>query len=310
MVRRTLIILVMFSTLLSYCHNQAQAQTVTIPFQLRVNLIVLKITINGISKSFILDTGASSTVIDSKTADELGLAKIGKGEAVVAGTQIPVSIVQVDSIGIDSVVLHDFLCGAANIRNIKALLGEDISGVLGFDFLSKFKITIDYLAKRLIFDLYQGIPGDTIAVIGDTCWIPKFGKVIKPELSWEFSTDTPQRQIRLILYNTQVTGTVQIQDHELQGIPLKSAIPFIEQSLRTQIEGYETIKDTTSELEGREIYVLEYEGREEGTNLRFKHIFIKVKDNLFSITCYAPTSLFALLEQDFEKIIHSIQFAE
>jgi len=110
-----------------------------------------------------------------------------------------------------------------------------------------------------------------------------------------------------------MTGTAQIQDHELAlgGIPsLESVMPQIEQQLRSQISEFEKISGTTSQLKGKEVYVLEYKGWQEGTNLRFKHIFVKVKGNLFCIQCYAPISVFALLRQDFDRIIDIIQFAK
>lgn len=302
----------MFCLLAFHCEAQTKVRTATVDFQLRVNLIIVKVTVNGVSKNLVLDTGASSTVIDNETADQLGLKRIGEADAIVGGGKIRVLMLQVDTIRIDSLVLHDFICGAADIGSIKLLLGEDISGVLGFDFLSKFKITIDYQGRRILFNLYEEIPGDTTGIVGDTCWIPKFGNIVKPGPSWEFSTGTPHRQIKLILYNTLMTGTAQIQDHELAlgGIPLESIMPQIEQQLRSQISEFEKISGTTSQLKGKEVYVLEYKGWQEGTNLRFKHIFVKVKDNLFCIQCCAPISVFALLRQDFDRIIDIIQFAK
>jgi len=310
MLKKALIVMVMCSLLVCYFQDCTQAEPVKVKFQLRVNLIVLKITINGVSKNFILDTGASSTVINSKTADSLHLAKVGEAEAVVFGTKILVSIVQVDSIGIDSIVLHDFTCGATNIGNVKALVGEDISGVLGFDFLSKFKTTLDYCKKLITFDRCQTDTEKTICA-GDSAIVPGFGIVKRPDSSWECTTEGPIRQIKVLFSNTEVTGTVQIQDHEIRGVTsLESVIPSFELQLPGQIKNFKKLSGKTGKLGDKEDYILEYTGEEEGVVLKFRHIFINVKENLFSIICYAPVSIFPEIEPDFNKIINAIQFEE
>ncbi len=313
MLKRILIISAIFSALASYYPDHAQAQSVTVNLQHRVNLIVVEITINGIAKNFILDTGASSTVIDSKTAEELSLTEVGKGEAVVAGTKISVSMVQVDSIGIGSIILYEFLCGATDISNLKGLLGRDIAGVLGFDFLSKFKLTLDYCNKQITFDKCQVVPSEPICA-EDSAIIPEFGIVRIPNDFWECTTDTPMRQILVAFYNTKFSGlaaTLQIQDHEIKGVAsLESVVPAFELQLKSQIKNFEKLSGRTSKLGDKEIYLLEYKGSEQGIALKFKHIFLMVKDNLFSIICYAPIETFDPLEQDFDELLTNIQFEE
>lgn len=310
MFKRGLTLLFTFWAFIFYVQVGIQAQTATVGFEYRANLIMLEVTINGVPQKLILDTGASTTVIDDKTAEELNLERSGQIDAVVAGTQIRASMVLIDSIGINGMARDSFLCAAANIGNIKVLVGEDVSGLLGCDFLGKFKVSIDFRAKFIAFDSYEKTPDDTIAIIGDTCWIPEFGRVIKPGPSWMFSTEAPLHQIKLILYNTEVTGTAQIQDHELRGIPLQSAAPYLEQSLKGQLKNYEKIGDAAGQLGEKDIYLLEYKGWDQGENLRFKHIFVKVRDSLFSINCFAPISQFAPLEDDFEKLINRIRFVD
>lgn len=313
MLKRILIISAIFSALASYYPDHAQAQSVTVNLQHRVNLIVVEITINGIAKNFILDTGASSTVIDSKTAEELSLTEVGKGEAVVAGTKISVSMVEVDSVGIDGIVLYEFLCGAADISNLKGLLGEDVIGMLGFDFLSKFEMTLDYCNKQITFDKCQVVPSEPICA-EDSAIIPEFGIVRIPNDFWECTTETPMRQILVAFYNTRFSGlaaTLQIQDHEIKGVTsLESIVPAFELQLKSQIKNFEKLSGRTSKLGDKEIYLLEYKGSEQGIALKFKHIFLMVKDNLFSIICYAPIETFDPLEQDFDELITNIQFEE
>lgn len=106
---RILRLLIVFCLLAFLCEVQAKVRTAAVDFQLRANLIIVKVTVNGVSKNLVLDTGASSTVIDNETAEQLGLEKIGEADAIVGGGKIRVLIAQVDTAGIDSLVLHDFV---------------------------------------------------------------------------------------------------------------------------------------------------------------------------------------------------------
>jgi hypothetical protein len=222
-------------------------------------------------------------------------------------------MVQVDSIGIDSIVLYEFMCGSANISNIKALLGEDIAGVLGFDFLSKFKLTLNYCKKQVTFDKCQDEVSEPICA-GDSAIVPSFGIVRIPNEFWECSTETPMRQILVAFYNTKFPGlaaTLQIQDHEIKGVTsLESVVPAFELQLKSQIKNFEKLSGRASKLGDKEIYILEYKGSEEGIALKFKHMFLMVKENLFSIICYAPVERFDPLKQDFDELIANIQFEE
>lgn len=314
MLKRILIISAIFSSLASYYPDHAQAQNVTVPFEFRANLIAVKINVNGISKIFVLDTGASKTVIDKKTAETLGLNVIGEAKVKLIGREVDALLVQVDSIGIDGLVRHDLQCGATNFdEGIKQMLGSDISGFLGFDFVSEFKVSIDYCDQMITFDRCNSVV-DTTVCAGDSAIVPDFGIVRMPNDFWECTTETPMRQILAAFYNTKYSGlaaTLQIQDHEIKGIAsLESIVSSFELQLKSQIKNFEKLSGQASKLGDKEIYVLEYKGYEEGIALKFKHIFIMVKENFFSIICYAPVERFDSLRQDFDELITNIQFEE
>src|SRR5262245_4652341 len=127
---------------------------VTVGFELKANLIVVDTKIDGVSKRFVLDTGASATVIARELAKELALKSIEKHSARGAGGDVEVSLVAVKSLDVGGAVVHDVTCAASDISGIEERLGGHIDGVLGFNFLSRFKLTIDYKAKKLILDRY------------------------------------------------------------------------------------------------------------------------------------------------------------
>jgi len=291
--------------------TQGQAKTAIVDFHFRANLIVLKIVINGVPENFILDTGASRTTINRETTKGLGLKEAERTKARGVGGEVEASMVRVDSFAVGDIVLRDFTCGVVDMDELKKVIGGEIAGVLGFDFLSKFKITIDYKEKRLTFEQYEQEALEVFTIKGDRFISPKFKiELSRPDGSWEFITETPLPQIPVILEKKGVTGTVRIQVQEFHGLQLDQVIPFMESSISAQVKNFEKISSAKTKFGDKDCYVIEYKGRKDDADKRFKHLFFKVKENLYSVSCYANISEFASLCQDFDNIINSIQVLE
>ncbi len=124
-----------------------------VEFRLVSNLIVVDAELNGVKKPFIVDTGASHTVLDTRTVAELELDTLDKAEkACGVGAQGPVeaSMGTLESISVGTASLNDVSFGAVDLSAIcGGEIKESIGGILGFNFLSRFKIGIDYGAKVL-----------------------------------------------------------------------------------------------------------------------------------------------------------------
>ncbi len=129
----------------------------TIDFRLQSNLIVIDVVVDGETKPFILDTGASNTVIDKRAADPsavegveqaVGLADCGAGnmEAVMS---------TVKSLAVGNATVSDLRVAGIDLDGINEKIGARVGGILGYDFLSRFRMTIDYRAKRLTLDPYS-----------------------------------------------------------------------------------------------------------------------------------------------------------
>jgi hypothetical protein len=100
---------------------------------------------------FVLDTGASITVVDTDLAQELGLELTGK---VMAGGQgegkAEVNLIQDASFRVPGVEINGQTVAAIALREIlEARFGHPIDGVLGYDFISRFVVEIDYAHGRL-----------------------------------------------------------------------------------------------------------------------------------------------------------------
>lgn len=120
---------------------------VTIPFELVVRHIVVKVRINNSrALSFVLDTGDQVGIVDIDVAKELGLKL--QGEVHIGGvgsSALPGSMVQ-DATwtlpGLDGFSQPIRL--AIPLAKMEARFGHDFDGIIGAEFIKQFVIEVDY----------------------------------------------------------------------------------------------------------------------------------------------------------------------
>lgn len=112
---------------------------------------------------FVLDTGAQMTAIDEEVADDLGLEKVGQVLGGGGGEgKVSVSFVQNVSFRVPGIELAGQTLATAALRDIlEARAGREVDGILGYDFISRFVVEIDYWNETLrLYDRnewdYQG----------------------------------------------------------------------------------------------------------------------------------------------------------
>jgi predicted aspartyl protease len=110
------------------------------------SLIILPVFINGQGPfQFILDTGASSTVLSFNVARRLGLVAIGDRSGTGGGGKVSMLSSTVDSISIGQYSLRDFTVSVGEfLQTLSTVTGTKIDGIIGNTFLSNFVVTIDY----------------------------------------------------------------------------------------------------------------------------------------------------------------------
>ncbi len=119
-------------------------------------IITVKGTINGKGPfNFIFDTGASMTIIEKQTAEELGLCDRASAtrEALGAGGTLTSSILNVDSIKVDNIEARNIQVGVMDLSNLAkcGCLGE-LGGIIGYNFVKDHKVTIDYPKQEIFFE--------------------------------------------------------------------------------------------------------------------------------------------------------------
>lgn len=136
-----------------------------IPFHFSENLIYLPVTINGDTRWWILDSGASMSVIDADYAESLGLKPEGSIGGFGFGDLFTLSFVRLPAYRLGELALP-----AKTIHAYKGLSANSYepvrAGILGYDFLSRFVTRIDYARRTVSFYrpesfVYQG-PGKVV----------------------------------------------------------------------------------------------------------------------------------------------------
>lgn len=125
---------------------------VEVPFEFIGNHIYLPLTVGGVKRLWILDSGASSTVINSPFARELGLKLEGKMKGRGAGNLVDASFVTLPAFSLEGLEFDEQKVIAIDMEELfRKYLGVEVAGILGFDFLSRLAVRIDYANEILTF---------------------------------------------------------------------------------------------------------------------------------------------------------------
>lgn len=124
----------------------------TVSFNFDNNHIMILATVNG-SKPiwFLVDTGAEFSIINQSRLGELGLTTYG-GLTTIGGGSSTTSGAYVEHVTyrIGEVELRNQHAAVLELRGLEKLYGMPMGGLLGWDFLSRFVIAINYEKMQLV----------------------------------------------------------------------------------------------------------------------------------------------------------------
>ena len=144
-------------------------QPTVVPIEISNNHVFVKVCAGATLLDFILDTGAGATFFDVNHAKQLGL-KIGSaftvrgtGPGTAAGGRIDGA-----SVSLAGTDVKQPVPSAIDLSTLPSREGHRMDGILGFDFISRFVVAIDYVKQELrLYDPaafhYSG-PGTTLPV--------------------------------------------------------------------------------------------------------------------------------------------------
>jgi predicted aspartyl protease len=136
-----------------------------IPFQLAAPhkpLILVQVIVNEKGPfPFVLDTGASRTIVSSELARELAIETTDDCPAIGGGGTTKILTGKVSSLTIGDAVVCDQTVGVGEfLMMLSKAVGTRLDGVIGYNFLNRFRVTIDYPEKILEFEPVEGIALD------------------------------------------------------------------------------------------------------------------------------------------------------
>ena len=142
----------------------------TIPIDLWGNHVFLKACVDGRELDFILDTGAGNTSLDLDVAKQLGV-KLGATFSVGGAGPARVSAARVDdaSVAVEGSSITQPVVSAIDLSRLPRFEGHRIDGILGYDFISRYVVAIDYARHELrVYDRpafqYDG-PGVSVPIM-------------------------------------------------------------------------------------------------------------------------------------------------
>lgn len=123
-------------------------------FELINNLVIVPVVLNdSVQMKFILDTGLRTTLLTEENSHQLevafnrtisisGLGSAGEIEAFIA-SNVKLQLPGITGRGQTLIVLgEDYL-------NLQSHIGQEVHGILGYDFFSHFVVKIDYASKKI-----------------------------------------------------------------------------------------------------------------------------------------------------------------
>src|SRR5262249_28820323 len=118
-----------------------------VPFDFiaKTSLVVVPVMINGQGPyRFLLDTGATTTVLSRAIADKLKIPQKGRGTLATARGNVDVTIRALTALKVGTAQLDNIEIAVGNFDLMRTL---GVDGILGSDYLRRFVLFIDYDSK-------------------------------------------------------------------------------------------------------------------------------------------------------------------
>lgn len=130
-------------------HFASGTRALGIPFQLSSNFVLVQLRVNNSRPLWFLFSTASTSVIDTGIAKELGLRVQGKEKSTATGKSIGSGSISGVSLALPGVTTFNQTVAVLPLEFISSIMGQPIAGLIGYDFISQFVIEVDYAARKM-----------------------------------------------------------------------------------------------------------------------------------------------------------------
>lgn len=125
---------------------------ITVPFASERGLIELDCKIDGKSVKLLMDSGSSTSVIDSGSAGRIGMPTGGVAR-INAASELDGTVTRADTLTIGDATFHNFVMEAVPLELPQALAADHIDGIIGYDVLAQLVARISYFEGKVQFTL-------------------------------------------------------------------------------------------------------------------------------------------------------------
>ncbi len=290
-----------------------ESTTGVAPFRLQANLIVVDVEVNGRSGQFLLDTGAGATCLGRDFAEKVGVAPVQKEVGCGAGGDVGMEMARLEHLRVAGLEDEDATCLLMDLDGLRQRIGPDIDGILGFDFLGKGVLTIDYPGQRVRIDRAASpVSAPAATVEGRQVRLRRAGFALSlPSDGWKVETDTPLPTIPVVLENGR-GAKVTVQEVESHGLTFEMAAASMDASLPAKVSEFRLIAQGARERAGCPTQRVEYFGASEGSPRRYVTEALLTDRGLLVVTCEVPTSGdggFEAVQGELESILASVTVA-
>lgn len=159
---------------------------VVVPFEmLKSGHMAVQVKVNGIGPYLLIfDTGAPTSLVNNKLAEEVGLFK-GKFKSPFAmfGSQGQVKIKKLAVGDQEAEDLEAMIMDHPTVDALSRGVGKALYGIVGFPFFARFKLTLDYKAKTMTLIPSGYKPPDvTKAIVAGL--LSSGSKTLAPSAQW------------------------------------------------------------------------------------------------------------------------------
>lgn len=128
------------------------AQPITVPFDYSHKEIIVKARVNDSDDlDFLLDTGASDTIIDRRIAAQYFLAKQGAYDIAAISGMVSAQSSTLKRLDVNGLIVNDLAVRVLDLTPQSRQLGRTVSGIIGMNVIGKFLVTIDYSKPSVVF---------------------------------------------------------------------------------------------------------------------------------------------------------------
>jgi hypothetical protein len=132
-----------------------KAGRTSFPIELREGVVIVPVSIHGSrALRFVLDTGSTRTLVDRTLAISLGLKEGEASSLQGAGAgRVPIHALPDVDLQLPGLESKNYQCFTADLAPLEQSLGIKEDGILGYEFFSRFVVTVDFEARRMTVQL-------------------------------------------------------------------------------------------------------------------------------------------------------------